>query len=349
MRRLCFAVLALTAVVACDRGASDSENAPPPIDITGAGATFPFPVYRQWIADYSRQAGVRINYMSVGSSEGLRLLGAGKVDFGASEREPTDAELGESSCPRVAIPMLVGAVAVAYNVPDLAEPLRLDRAVLKEIFDGRVSRWNAGEIARLNPAVKLPSLPIVVVYRSPGSATSLRFAEFLSGRSGDSSQGPAPEPVWRVGVAAEGNEGVAATIQQRRGAIGYIELAYAAPSGLEIANIRNGAGEYARPSEATLNATVHAGIGTRTDVRGTRLVSLPASGTYPIAAITWLVLDPSRLGEKKGRKVVAFARWALVDGASAARRLEYVPLPPAVVSHYDSVLTRLSFRPCRRA
>jgi phosphate transport system substrate-binding protein len=350
MRPRCRSILAVTiaTVVAAACGGDPpavASEGPPPIDITGAGATFPFPIYRQWISDYSQQAGVRINYMSVGSSEGLRLLSTGKVDFGASEREPSSAELGPAACPRLAVPMLVGAVAVAYHLPGLSAPLRLDRETLRAIFDGRITRWNSKEIVALNPGAPLPALPIVVVHRGPGSATSALFARFLRGSSAGADS-VAADPKWRVGIAAEGNEGIAAQVQQTVGAIGYVELAYTTPAGLEVAVIRNGAGEFARPSEATLNATVHAGLSARADARGVSLLSLPVTGTYPIAAITWLVLDPSKLGQEKGRKVVAFARWALSEGAVAARRLEYVPLPPALVAHYDSVLSTLSFERC---
>jgi phosphate transport system substrate-binding protein len=342
VRRVCIALSVLVLAACGSRDSSADASAAPTVDITGAGATFPFPVYRQWISDYSARAGVRINYMSVGSSEGLRLLSEGRVDFGASEREPTDAELGPSGCMRVAVPMLVGAVAVAYHIPGLDSPLRLDRETLRQIFDGRVSRWNAPAIVALNPGSRLPATPISVVYRTAGSATSVLFSEFLRGKGRDAGA----EPSWRVGIAAEGNEGVAAQIQQTVGSIGYVELAYATPNGLEVALIRNGAGEFARPSEATLNATVSAGLSGRADARGVSLVSLSQAGTYPIGGITWLVLDPGKLGEEKGRKIVAFARWALREGADAARRLEYVPLPAAVVAHYDSVLTSLSFGPC---
>jgi phosphate transport system substrate-binding protein len=221
--------------------------------------------------------------------------------------------------------------------------LRLDRDALRQIYDGRLTRWNAPAIVALNPGLRLPSLPITVVHRTAGSATSALFAEFLRGGGARA----AAEPTWKVGVPAEGNEGVAAQVQQTVGAIGYVELAYATPNGLDVALIKNGAGEFARPTEATLNATVAAGLGGRTDARGVSLVSLSQSGTYPIGGVTWLVIDPARLGRAKGGKVVAFARWALRDGANAARRLEYVPLPGAVVAHYDSVLTSLSFGPCK--
>jgi phosphate transport system substrate-binding protein len=315
-------------------------------DITGAGATFPFPVYRRWIADYGPRVGVRINYLSVGSAEGMRLLAAGEVDFGATDREPTATELGPAACPRVAVPMLVGAVAVVYHLPDVDAPLRLDDAALRAIYGGVITRWNDRAIARQNPGIRLPARPIVVVRRGPGSGTSLAFAAYLRG-----GRGPAPlpfsDPAWKVGITVEGNEGVAAQVQQTIGAVGYVELAYATMAGLNVALLRNGAGQYARPTEATLNASVIEGLGGRTRADSAPLVLLPAAGTYPMALVTWLVLDPGRVGRVRGEKVAQFMQWALREGGAAARELEYVPLPPAIVAHYDSVLTTLSFTPCR--
>ncbi len=338
-------VLIVCASVITGCGRNGQERAVSTVDLTGAGATFPFPVYRQWIADYMQRTGGRINYLSVGSAEGMRLLAAGDVEFGAVDREPTTAELGTASCSRIAVPMLVGAVAVVYHLPGVEQPLRLDAPALRAIYDGTVMRWNAGVIARQNPGVRLPATPIVVVHREAGSATSLSFAAYIRGPARPAALAPT-DPAWKVGYAAKGNEGVAAQVQQTVGAIGYVELAYAAPSGLPVALLKNGAGEYARPSEATLNTTVMKGLEGRADAQGAALVGLPMSGTYPIGAITWLVLDPARLGKQKGRKVVAFAEWALREGSESARRLEYVPLPPAIVAHYDSMLAALTFAPC---
>lgn len=335
-------IAACAALAACGEKPV-ADDAAPTIDITGAGATFPFPIYRQWISDYSRTAGVRINYMSVGSTEGLRLLAAGLADFGASEREPSATELWNGTCARIVVPMLAGGIAVVYRVPGVTEPLRFDRATLRGIFDGRINAWNAPPVAALNPGVKLPALPIQVVHRAAGSATSMLFAKYLRGAPNSGEEG---DPKWRAGTPVEGNEGVAAQVQMTPGAIGYVELAYAAPSGLDVALVQNEAGQYSRPSEATLNKTVDAGLASSADARGASLVGVPAEGTYPIAGITWLAFEPGRLGAEKGRKVVAFARWALNAGADAARRLEYVPLPPRIVAHYDSVLSNVSFTPC---
>ncbi len=343
-RAVHLAVVASTTLAACGGPDRAPSTGAAPTDLTGAGATFPFPVFRAWIAEYASREGIRINYMSVGSAEGLRLLAAGEVDFGTTDREPSAADLGAPSCPRIAVPLLVGAIAVVYRL-DVAEPLRLDRATLRNIFDGRVSRWNSPEIQRLNPGIALPATAITVVHRGAGSATGRLFANYIAGVAA-ASDTAASDPVWPVGIGAEGNEGVAAQVQLTRGAIGYVELAYVGPSGLAVALIQNGAGEYSRPTAATVNATAAAALVGRRDAHGVSLIALPDSGTYPIAAVTWLAIDPARLGAEKGLKVAEFARWALRDGAQSASRLEYSPLPPAIVSHYDSVLAGLKFLPC---
>ncbi|MDQ8164359.1 MAG: phosphate ABC transporter substrate-binding protein PstS [Gemmatimonadota bacterium] len=342
------AVVTLAAAYAACYGRDGTPAAAVQVDLTGAGATFPFPVIRDWIAEYASREGVRVNYMSVGSAEGLRLVAAGDVDFGTSDFEPTQSARGGAACGPVSVPILVGAIAVVYHLPGLGDGVRLNRSTLKEIFDGRIRQWNAPAIARLNPAVRLPPMPITVVYRGAGSATGRLFAHFLSGNDGLADTVSA-DPVWRVGIAAEGNEGVAVQVQQTVGAIGYTELAYAAPNGLSLALIENAMGEYARPSAATINATVAAAFRGRTDAHGTSLISLREPGTYPLAAITWLTLDPARLGPDRGRQVRAFAQWAMRDGAAAARRLEAAPLPSNVVAHYDSLLSALSFAPCPAA
>jgi phosphate transport system substrate-binding protein len=326
----------LAVVTACggDRGAASSTSGAR-IDLTGAGATFPFPLYRQWFADYAGRTGVQINYLSVGSDEGLRLLDSAQVDFGATERPLALTERAGGSCGRVAIPTVAGAVAVVYRLPGLTSTLRFDAPLLVAIFGGRVTRWDAPAIQALNPGVRLPAQPITVVHRAGGSGTSRAFAAFLATGGWPRAHGDSADVRWPVGVAVEGNEGIAGQVQATLGSIGYLELAYARINRLPAGTVRNTAGAFVAPSLASVAAA---------------LVAPPAgvadTAAYPIVTRTWLVVDPSRVAVEKGERLSAFLRWALADGATQARALEYAPLPPVQVAHYDSLVRALTFGPC---
>ncbi len=335
------AVAAVIAVAAtCGREAPSGG-----VDLTGAGGTFPYPLYRRWFADYAERTGVRINYLSVGSDEGIRLLDSAKVDFGAIDRALTNSDQRANGCARLAVPTVAGAIAIVYNLPGVRSALRLDADVLAEIFAGRVTRWDAPSIAARNPGVSLPALAITVVHRGGGSGTSRAFAAFLA----SSAQWPRAvksggDVVWPIGVAVEGNEGIGAQVQQTVGALGYAELAYATLYHLQVALVRNALGEDVLPSDASVRGALAAAFAGGD--HGPSLILTSAPRSYPIAALTWLVFDPQTLDVARREKVVGFIRWALHDGAAAAGRLEYVPLPPAVVAQYDSALTSLTPGPC---
>jgi phosphate transport system substrate-binding protein len=266
-RRGILCVVALGAVVSCAR----ERSADPvlPVTLTGAGATFPYPLYRIWFSEYGQRTGVRINYFAVGSTEGQRLLERGEADFGATDkpvRLQSDAQA--NGCARVAVPMVRGPIAMAYNLPLSPGALNFDAALLADIFSGKVRQWNAPEIKALNKGVDLPATPIAVVHRGTGSGTSRAFGDFLSssGRWEGSRVGDTSEVRWPVGIAAEGNAGVALEVKVTVGAIGYMELSYARQNRLSIGAVANRDGRYLAPGSG-----------------------LP---DYPIIANTWLVIDP---------------------------------------------------------
>ncbi|MEO5817597.1 MAG: phosphate ABC transporter substrate-binding protein PstS [Gemmatimonadaceae bacterium] len=209
-RHLVAGAFAASIIISCSRG-RDAEPVAP-VTLTGAGATFPYPLYRVWFAEYGQRTGVRINYFAVGSAEGLRLLERGEADFGATDKPvlPTPAT-SNVACARIAVPMVRGPVAVAYNLPQASGPLTFDAALLADVFSGTVQQWNAPEIKALNRDVTLPATPITVVHRGTGSGTSRAFGDFLSssGRWAGSQVGDTSGVRWPVGVAAEGNAGVA--------------------------------------------------------------------------------------------------------------------------------------------
>ncbi|MDB4913881.1 MAG: phosphate transporter substrate-binding protein [Gemmatimonadetes bacterium] len=316
-RYLCCLAAAL-ALAACGR--KDQSAPATRLDLTGAGATFPYPLYRAWFSEYATRTNVRINYFSVGSAEGVRLLAQGEVDFGATDK-PLAREPGDSgACARVAVPTVLGPIAIVYHLPAGAS-LRFDARLLADIFSGRIRRWDAPAVRVLNAGVVLPAMPIVVVHRASGSGTGRAFSDYLA-KTGKwrTPADSAADVVWPVGVAVEGNEGVASEVKVTVGAIGYVELVYARQNRLAVAAVQTAAGDFVPPGQG--------------------------SGTYPIVAQTWLVLDPAHVHAGRGSALVTFIRWALEDGATSAKAMEYFPAPPDTVARYDSLLRKIDFAAC---
>jgi len=314
------------------------------VDLTGAGATFPYPIYRRWFAEYADSTGVRINYQSIGSGGGIRQLSEGTVDFGASDAPMSEAELLKAKGGAVLhVPTVVGAVVIAYNLPGLAQPLRLDGPTTADVFLGRITKWNDPRVAALNPGVALPDDDILVVHRTDGSGTTFVFTAWLAAVSPTWKSGPGTgkEVRWPVGLGGKGNEGVAGTIKQTPGALGYVELAYATQNGLAVASLRNAAGEFVAPSVASATAAAEgavASLAADTDYR-VSIVNAPGAQSYPIAAFTYLLLYERQADTTKARKLTDFLRWALTSGQSRAAALDYAPLPKSVA---DALVARLA-------
>jgi len=302
------------------------------IDLVGAGATFPYPLYRRWFADYGAASGVRINYFSVGSIEGIRLMLDGTADFGASDRPLLESERARATCGPLDIPTVLGAVAVAYRVPGLKAPLRLDADVLAQIFLGNITVWNAPGIQSLNPGVALPALAIHPVQRARTTGTSALFAQYLSA-----------SPSWREaerdgrelvapGSFVEGNEGVTAEISAREGSIGVVELTYAQQVGLSVAALRNRAGEFITPSPSSVATAAQELL---TPERADTIVGVVGAmdpAAYPAVVLTRIIADQALSDTTRAAHFIAFARWALRDGARSAAEVGYAPLPEAVAA-----------------
>lgn len=303
------------------------------VNLTGAGATFPYPIYSKWFAEYGKLQPVRINYQSQGSGAGIRQITEGTVDFGASDAPMTDEELAKR--PDVLhVPTVLGSVTVAYNLPGLAQPLRLDGETLGGMFMGQVKKWNDPRIAALNPGVALPATDILPVYRTDGSGTTYVFTDYLATVSPAWLQGVGrgKSVRWPAGLGAKGNEGVTGQVRQTPGAIGYVELAYAMQSGLPVAAIRNAAGQFVQPSpEATSAAASEIGplLQQHPDFR-LSIVNAPGAQAYPIASFTYLLIPQNVEDCEKARAMVEMVRWALTEGGPMARELHYAPLPDAV-------------------
>jgi phosphate transport system substrate-binding protein len=344
--------MGLAACAPSDRRASDTASGGVStsggVALTGACATFPYPIYSKWFSDYAGRTGVKINYQSIGSGGGIRQLSEGTVDFGASDSPMTDEEMTKAKGgPILHIPTVMGAVVATYNVPGITQPLKLTGEVLADIFLGRIRRWNDARVATLNSGLTLPNQDILVVHRSDGSGTTFIFTDYLSKVSPTwkDSVGTGKEVQWPAGLGAKGNEGVAGQVKQTPGSIGYVELAYAKQNRLSFASIRNAAGEYVVPTIESVTAAA-AGVVERlpenTDYR-VSIVNAPGAGAYPIASFTWILLYQNQQDADKGQKLVDFLRWALQEGGASASALDYAPLPPPMVMRLDQRLGTVTF------
>jgi phosphate transport system substrate-binding protein len=305
------------------------------VDLTGAGATFPYPIYSKWFSDYATRTGVKINYQSIGSGGGIRQLSEGTVDFGASDSPMNDQELANAKGGAILhFPTVIGAVVITYNLPSVARPLNLSGDVVANIFAGEITKWNDARIVAQNPGVTLPNSDILVVHRSDGSGTTYIFSDYLSSvsLSWSSSLGKGKEIKWPAGLGAKGNEGVAGQVKQTPGAIGYVELAYAKQNALAFANLRNKDGRYVTPSIASVTAAAAgAKLPKNTDYR-VSIVNAPGKDSYPISSFTWILAYENQTDRAKGAKLVNFLRWAYKDGEKSASVLDYAPLPAPMVA-----------------
>ncbi len=313
--------------------AKDQQTPQGVVSLTGAGATFPYPIYSKWFDTYGRSHPVRITYGSIGSGGGIRQVTEKTVDFGASDAPMNEEELAKAPG-MLHIPTVLGAVTVAYNVPGVQQPIRLSGEVLGDVFLGRVRKWNDPGIAALNPGVPLPDRDILVVYRTDGSGTTYVFTDYLSAVNPTWKQqvGTGKSVRWPTGLGAKGNEGVAGQVRQTPGAIGYVELAYARQAKLQTASVENRAGQFVQPSvEATTAAAeeISREIGPTSDFR-LSIVNPEGANAYPIASWTYLLIPPQIENCAKARALVDVIRWSLTEGGDQARELHYAPLPEGV-------------------
>jgi phosphate transport system substrate-binding protein len=311
------------------------------VDLTGAGATFPYPIYSKWFSDYAQRTGVKINYQSIGSGGGIRQLSEQTVDFGASDSPMSDQELANAKGgPVLHFPTVMGAVVITYNLPGVSRALNLSGDVIADIFSGKITKWNDARIVAQNRGVSLPNSDILVVHRSDGSGTTYIFSDYLTSvsPSWSSSLGKGKEIKWPVGLGGKGNEGVAGQVKETPNSIGYVELAYAKQNKLPYANVRNAAGRYVTP---TIQSVTAAAAGMKlpknTDYR-VSIVNAPGKDSYPISSMTWILAYQNQPDRVKGAKLVNFLRWAYKDGEKSAAALDYAPLPPAMVAQLQNRL-----------
>ncbi len=279
--------------------------------LTGAGATFPNPIYTKWFDEYHRQTGVRINYQSIGSGGGIRQFTEGTVDFGATDGPMNDGQIAAVNGNVLHVPTVLGAVVVTYNLPSLGgTKLKFDGRVLVDLFLGRITKWNDRRIAALNPGVQLPARDVIVVHRSDGSGTTYVFTDFLNkfSREWRDKVGFATSVNWPVGLGGKGNEGVTQQVKQVEGAVGYVELIYALSNNLPYADVKNASG----------------------------------AAAYPIASFTWLLVHKDGKDAAKARRIRDFLAWMIAPEAQAmAAELHYAPLPKEVAALVEARLPTL--------
>lgn len=341
----------LSFLGACDKKKTQSSadpaelagsGKPENIALTGAGATFPFPLYSKWMAQYhALHPNVQINYQSIGSGGGIRQITARTVDFGASDVPMTDEELKKVPAKLVQIPTTLGAVVVTYNAPGVTAPLRLAPEVLADIYLGKVTRWNDKRIAAENPGVRLPASDISVVYRSDGSGTTAVFTDYLAKVSAEfkTAVGAGKSVRWPRGLGAKGNEGVTGQLKTTPNTLGYVELAYAMQNKLPTAHIKNKAGNYVGPSIDSATAAA-AGIELPESLTAS-ITDAAGSDAYPIASFTYLLVYEDAVDQKKGAALIDFLWWALHDGQKDCAPLDYAPLPPPVVGKLEAKIKQL--------
>lgn len=302
-------------------------------ELTGAGATFPFPIYMKWFDAYKTAKGVAVNYQSIGSGAGIKQLKAKTVDFGASDAPMKDKDLKEMPSEVVHIPTVAGAVVLAYNLPAVKD-LKLDGATIAEIFLGDIKKWNDPKIASLNPGLKLPDTAISTAHRSDGSGTTFLFTNYLEAVSPawKTKVGSGKSVNWPLGLGGKGNDGVTGVVKQAPGGIGYVELTYALENGLSYASVKNKAGKFIVPSaESTTAAAASALDAVKKDVRAP-IMNAAGADAYPIAGFTYILAYKKMSDPKKAAALKDLLHWTMTEGEKMAAELHYAPLPEALIA-----------------
>ncbi len=313
-------------------------------NITGAGASFPNPIYSRWFLEYGKlHPGVRINYQPIGSGAGVRQVSQQIVDFGATDGPMTDAQLAHAQVRLLHIPTVVGAVVPVYNVPGTGAALNFSPDVLADIYLGHITRWNDPRLRRDNPGSALPDQPIAVIYRADGSGTTYVFADFLCKVSAEflKSVGRDTSVSWPVGIGQKGNEGVAGLVRTLPYSLGYVELAYGLENGMAFGNVRNPAGMWVRASAESVESAAQAALPSIPADFRVSITNAPGEGSYPITSFTWLLLPEPARDAAKGRVLEDFVRWMLDSGQQQAAAEMYSPLPKSLAARVRASLNVL--------
>jgi phosphate transport system substrate-binding protein len=313
-------------------------NAAQAADISGAGATFPYPIYAKWADAYKKETGIGLNYQSIGSGGGIKQIEAKTVTFGASDKPLPGAELDKFGLAQ--FPMVMGGIVPVLNVEGI-EPgqLVLDGPTIAKIFMGEITKWDDEAIKKLNPDAKLPSQAIAVVHRSDGSGTTFNFTYYLSDVSPDwkSKVGSDTAVEWPVGIGAKGNEGVANNVANTKGSIGYVEYAYALQNKLTYTKMMNKAGKVVGPTSESFQAAAAGADWSSQPGFGVILANQPGDGSWPMTAGTWILMYKQPADTAASAEALKFFAWAYKNGDKMAEELDYVPMPDSVVDQVQKM------------
>lgn len=302
-------------------------------ELTGAGATFPFPIYAKWAEAYNKETGNRMNYQSIGSSGGIRQIRAKTVDFGATDAPLKGEELQKDGF--VQFPSVMGGVVPVINLQGVsAGQLKLTGETLADIYNGKITKWNDPKIAQINAGLKLPDATITPVYRSDGSGTTSIFTTYLSESSASWKSGPGTgaSVQWPIGQGGKGNEGVAALVKQVPNAIGYVEYAYAKQNSIPVAQLQNKSGKFVSPEAKTFQAAAANADWKSQPGYGVILANQPGDTSWPMTAATWILMHKQPQDAAASKEALKFFAWSYKNGAKAADELHYVPMPANVIA-----------------
>jgi phosphate transport system substrate-binding protein len=311
--------------------------------LTGAGATFPYPMYSKWFSEYHKiHPEVQVNYQSIGSGGGIRQVTVGTVDFGASDMPMTDKQLQDAKMKILHIPTVLGADVPAFNVPGLSGEVKFTPEALAGIFLGKISKWNDKEITSANPGMNFPDQPIIVVHRSDGSGTTFIWTDYLSKVSPEwkSQVGADTSVKWPIGMGQKGNEGVSGMIRQLSGSIGYVELIYAVQNNISYGSVRNSAGNFVKASLDGVTAAAASAPKMPADFR-VSITNAPGKDAYPISSFTWLLIPAQSKDAAKGKILADFLNWMVTDGQKMTSALSYAPLPDNVVAKVKDAIKQV--------
>jgi phosphate transport system substrate-binding protein len=312
--------------------------------LTGAGATFPAPLYTKWFNDYEKLGGVKVNYQAIGSGGGIKAISDKTVDFGATDGPMTDEQLQAAGAPMLHLPTALGAVVATYNVPELRDPLKLSPDTLAGIYLGEITKWNDAELVADNPGLSSVDKSIVVVHRSDGSGTSFIFTDYLSAVSPSwkSKVGMGTAVNWPTGIGGQGNPGVTGEVKQNPYAIGYVELIYAIQNKLGVATIKNAAGQWVEPKLEGVTAAAGAlSAQVPADLRAS-IVNAPGATAYPISGFTWLLSYKEINDKAKATALTRLMWWATHDGQKQTTELGYSPLPTEIVLKAEEMISSIT-------
>jgi len=305
-------------------------------EISGAGASFIFPLVSKWSADYNTATGAKINYQSIGSGGGIAQIKAGTVDFGSSDKPLSSEELAQAGLGQ--FPSAIGGVVPVVNLEGIQPgQLRLSGALLADIYLGKVKTWNDKAIAEANPGVTLPDTKITLVHRSDGSGTTFNFSNYLSKVSGEwkDKVGEGTSVQWPDGVGGKGNEGVASYVQQIKGSLGYVELAYALQNNMPYAAMQNAAGNWVQPNADTFAAAAASADWANAKDFNLVITNAPGAQAWPITATNFMLMHKQPKDAKRNQDTLAFFKWAFENGQQQANDLHYVPLPAELVTQIE--------------